>query len=402
MKKTDKKLVAIVTLLILLLLAGCQIAHESAEQTTGGTPEIGGSSGVSDPDKDIPEDGPFPILEDCNEGTIPGSEEVFWVDRFAPVSFHKNWIYYGNNSGELRKCKLDLTQDSLVYSGRFAWVLSKGGRSITGSGLEWYLVDTCKGEIKKYYPSASTVHAIPSPAPSTASSFYKGIVYKDNVFFHRGIVREGRYYGEQIDMYDLEGNYFKTVAMGNMFNFSVVDDNIYYISVYSDMAFTKPDNKIMRYDIKTGETEQVFEFDLKKGANINKSEYFEPCVYFCNRTIIVKNSGKSFVYTSIDNIEPREVVFDFETGQGDWFELVPGIGEDVFIVFFHNPDEEENIDSIMGASYYKVEQGTTNPIFLKEFWLPFHSLPVYFLNGYMYYYDFDAGKLGREQFCTVD
>ena len=203
----------------------------------------------------------------------------------------------------------------------------------------------------------------------------------------------------QLDLHDRNGNFVQTIALCVFSAFAFIDNAVYYRPEYHDEEYTIPGSTIMRYDLASGETEKVLEFDISKTPS---GAYLWPAVHFNGRAIII-NNHRSVIYMSIDKLEPIEIVFDFEIGEDRNVKFIPSSDDDLhflslpavdYDVAFDGGDVEEDYE--YGGDYYRVAHGTNEPIFLKEYY-PSDSYMECFSDGYLYYFDPDR-ILVREKF----
>ena len=381
MKKTinpfGAKWLSIILCLIMACLAGCiqeqQISMEPGVDVTKEAPE---------PVPCTPEDEPPAIPETDDNDFINYGKEAFLM--FYRPEIYNDWIYY-RVKNELWKCRLVLTDETIVFSegiGTGFNINHDGCGIVRRKADEWYIFNVIKGTIEELDMSYS---------PTIMSN---GFLYKNNIFVENKMWESKIY----LDMLDNRGDYIKTVLTEELAWYAIIEDVIYYLPFYGNTEETAPSNTIMRYDIKSGEIESVFEFELTEVQKPGDSwpdiyNYFFPYVYFYNRNIIIENDKHSFVYTSIDSIEPKKVIFNL----GKDIRVVPVYSTDDDVFFFCY--EEMVLGYI--PSFYKVIQGTTEPLFLGEFNKT--VVPSFFSDGYLYYYECEEdgniiNKLRREKF----
>ena len=137
---------------------------------------------------------------------------------------------------------------------------------------------------------------------------------------------------------------------------------------------------------------KTLKYLVEHGADIEsyyKAGTFQRLLY---TIIIVENYMNSFVYTSIDKIDPKEVVFN-----GQWAKpvFIPSNDNDLYFRVIHDLDKTgEWINT--RSEFYVIRQGEIEPVYLKEFECYYSAC---FIDGYLYYYEYeDAIKLRREGF----
>ena len=224
---------------------------------------------------------------------------------------------------------------------------------------------------------------------SSINSFQMAL-YKGNIF----LVDMENGFGS-LDMYDLYGNHKKAICPDYVENFGIIDDSVYFHPFLEDLNNKDAHgNKIMRFDITTGEIETAFEFEIGKEPQLGggRTIYeYQPYTYYDKRNIIIANKRQTFVYTSVDDIDLKEIVFE-SSSDFDFPYYVPSIGDNLYFCFY-NADERDTEGDLFGYyEYYIVIQGTTEPIKLKQF---DYADAMFFMDGYLYYLDED-GNIAQE------
>ena len=333
-----------------------------------------------------------PIREEPVECTSRNDKEMF-LEMNRGMYFHDGWIFY-DNGADFRKCKPDLTEDTSVFplTGRYFNILNQEGIAT---------IKVYPGESRK--PGDDEVHILDvhtgkSEKIDRLDTEYMGyrLLYKDYLIVVQQIVIEGHGAATQLDLYGRQGNFIKTIApYVNYTCFAVVDNAVYYLQYYGDEKRTSPSNKVMRYDIISGETEVVLEFDLPEAPEVGYPSW--STVYFTGRTIIA-HSKDAFVYTSIDEIEPKKILFsEIHKGEGDFvITVIPSVDEDIYFQSLHfGEGGDEN--GFLYSRFYKMARGTNEPIFLKETDGDIRGFAV-FSEGYLYHLLY-GGDIAREKLC---
>jgi len=377
-RKDMKKILTAAFFFFIVLLIGCVPADLEADSP----PEM------LAPVKEALEPMEELVQEAVLDCTNRYEEEQFLVPNRS-MYFHDWWIFY-NRGGDFRKCRPELTEDSLVFSHGWNYALNHDGyatmkvypsESRRSGDDEIHILDVHSGKSEKIY-NLDTMHMT------------SAMLYKDYLIVCQGFVIDGYGGASRLDLYDRKGNFIKTFATEiDYLGFAVIDDAVYYLPYFGDAERTMPPNKIMRYDIISGETEEFFSFDLAETPLWSwNTMYCWPSAYFNGRTILIFN-GKDYIYTSIDKINSQKIVFD-KTSKEYLVDFIPSTDKDLFFI---GRKYGENIsDPTLYIDFFRVENGMETPILLKEFNFPYGN-DACFSDGYLYYFNND-GVLMREQF----
>ena len=370
-------------ILILCILLISQVGCVPTEQVINDQPE--------NPEiaSETPDDETIPVLEElveCAECTNRNSEERF-LHVHNGIYIHDNWVFYNTSEGT-RKCRPDLSGDTLVYSGGWITSLNQDG---------FATMKVYPDESRK--PGDDEVHILDVHTGKTekvnnlnTKGMIHRLLYKDYLIVEQEFVTEGHGAATRLDMYDRKGCFIKTIAPEIYpYSFAVVDDAVYYWLHFGDADRTMPSNTIMRMDIISGETEKFFRFDLMENPEFPWGIHFWPAVYFNGRTIIVF-TGTNDVYTSIDEIGPQKISLPSE--MDEIFTFISSDNDDIFFAFSYVDNEDRSIK--LYDEYFRVHHGTGEPILLKRIENGSVGYMPFFSDGFMYY--IDNGDLKMEQF----
>ena len=372
-----KEKLTIVLCTILIFLTGC-----------GATEPVGSSEVL--PVLDEPESIEGLVTETEVECASRNEKERFLEPR--GTFFHDGWIFY-NGSKEIRKCKPDLTEDTLVFS---------GGRlqSLNQDGIATMTV--YPGESRK--PGEEEVHILNVHSGIAekidtldTEKMSHQMLYKEHLIVVQGIVIEGHGAASQLDMYDIKGDFIKTIAPNvNSSYFAAIDNYIYYLPMCGDEEMTIPANTIMRYDIVNDKTEEVLMFDLKIFyESPDETIYVWPGVLFNGRTITIRVGLDNFIYTSVDEIDPKEIVFD-GIGRDDFFELIPSFDDDIFLMQQQHDEEKPIDESFLFSAFFRIDKDKNEAVLLQKSDM---RSGVFFYDGFRYYMETnESTRLKREKF----
>jgi hypothetical protein len=383
----------------LLLLSGCGIYPADLGRDEASAPEpVSGDSEEESPLGTIPQKD-MTAYEHGEASPIfigpNGGVEGLW-------QLHDGWIYYVdlNTMKELRKCKLDLSQDMQVatFDSPLEFYINPEGYYIM-QNVEQYGTGRQTPRIVEWFVSSVLDDSREEIDLPTIGHKDNEILYQGNIFLndHRETDTNSKF---TLDWYDLDGNHVKTITE-YFDSFGIVDDSIYFLPIESDdnekpisIVDTVYNNAVMRYDIGNNVSEIVFEFELIEGEGSWK--YYMPHAKFNGRNIIVQNDFTSYVYTSIDDIDPKSIVFDFPTdnSRSEDSNYIPSNDDNLYFNYRHYDESAADYDPIGSREYYMVMSGTTDLIKLKEFEC---RLPMFFADGYLYYLN-DDYEICREKF----
>jgi len=368
----------------IMIFAGCGLEHDVEEMPT----ELEASEAL--PASNEP---PEAENEDKSISESNNEEEEFLT--LAKHTVLNGWIYYANfySPADLRKCRLDLSEDQAVFQTGFRnrFGLNADGECVqldsAGPRNRWYIYD---------------VHKFTSEETDLSLTSGQGValLYRDNIFLgrNREEITEDMHVPLDIEMFDRKGNFVKTVTpepvgsrdWGHEPYYALVDDALYYHVALNDDDAISGKSRIMRYDLNTETTEKVFEFDVMEQSgdeyfDMGGGEYFTPIISFDKRTIIVQNGLKSFVYTSIDDAQLKKV--DLEcvgiSGAGAVYAFSMD-GDLYFMSYVANPDKQDDYLGAYGCfEYYVLPKDADEPVFWRKF--DVGETPIFAYDGYVYF-----------------
>ena len=381
-------------IVLVILLGSCGCTLKNAEPTE--IPELPSDNIIIDP---VPEADEETIYSEANYENdvfhVPGN--IFICDGWIYYSINNN--NYSSNRNIFRKCKLDLTQEETLFSTELRDTYYHPRFSINPDG---YLISnevdsTCDPTERELF--IYCVHdGNLEKGILRSTDIYGGIVlYKDKIIM--GLRERGPDQQTKINIYDREGVYEKTVCEGQIISFGVIDDSIYYWPMqFNETEMPTSVQSIMCYNMKIGTTEKALDVSMSEQI-LEHYPNSIPSVRFNGRNIISETDFSSYVYSSIDNIDPLRISFsDYRKDDSEVdsieAEFIPSYDEDLyFIVRYYGATEEDYLFS----EYYKVLHGMTDPVMLNELT---SDVGDYFADGHMYY--FRNGTLNREKYtCGV-
>ena len=309
--------------------------------------------------------------------------------KFDILNDDKEWFYYYvSRQGEMRKCKLDLSEDICVFSSVFLTsdfylnpdACFTGWDSPKGNMFVFNVIDNARERVD--WVSIQNMRSV--------------ILYQEHfLFFSSGPEAS-------LEMHDLAGNHIKKIYSGQIDSYAVIDDAVYFYSSLSGdiWDFGKAetyDNSVIKYDIATETTETLFEFEVKEAYGLEEStgvlKLFSPRVAYNMRDIIVQNSATSFVYTSIDNINPKEIELGPAENYYDWAFFIHSNDDNLYFALYKADERDNDGEQFGHYTYFMISQGTTELIELKQFDCHYH---MFFSDGYLYYLNED-GEPVREK-----
>jgi len=280
------------------------------------------------------------------------------------ISIYENWIYY-SKAGELWKSSRDLINNLHIFPDDYfdLFYINPSGYILKES-----LMHDSKTVLFNVRNNSVTDIDSSIDIPT-------GKLYKDNII----LIKDG------IQLFDLKDEVLKTIFEGQVYSNAIIDNYIYFHSIPNNKDDLDFSNTIMRCNLDDGTTEIIFSFTAKKSIYGGENEYYEPQVFYNGRNIIVENDINSFVYTNIDSIEPLEVMF---SGQGVWAIYIPSDDNDLYFEVVYDLDKSGTWKKSR-SEYYKVKQGTNEPILLNAFGTNLEYYSLYFSEGFLYYYGDD-------------
>ena len=345
----------IIVLLILILMGGC-------EQALIETPEV--ENIQSEPGSNIVVAEPVP--DDIVLINSESASDLFLA--FTSLAVHNGWVYYIiEGKSELRKCRPDLSEDAVDFpSGlRPPFILNPDGY-IVGDKNIYNLNDGSYSENRLASNGDLCINTI----------LYKNSFYMIDVKYLAN---------RSITQYNLKGDYVKTIYEGHVDSFAIIDDTLYFMPEFRDDNGVFYSDTVMRYDLVEGTTEEAFGFDIKE-IPWSSGEYFmNSSIFYDKRNIIVVNSTNSFVYTSVEEISLKEVDLSFTKSQWDHPFYICSNDEDLyFAMLYFTADNGTPFSDYM--EYYKVINGTTQPVFLKR--IDGAHRALFISDGYLYYHNY--------------
>ena len=350
--------IAILILVVVLVLLKSGVLSPNAEGPQGGdTPVVVDGPGEEpaeepgeEPEITVP--APEPSRFEGDENADYGNEAFLVNKDFA---IYDGCLFYSEkiNMSDDRIIKLNLAtmqREELVLPGTDSFdgfVINPAGYLVAGiSRPDSRMADDNNNAEMNAYDVHDFSLAESIFAYDEYNSSYDGpILYKGKIVSTTGEIGIN---SDSINIHDLKGGLVRTVFEGSVHStFGIVDDAIYYcpwlpenpeaLGWGDDDKNRKYGNAVMRYDMKSGTAEKVFEFEIREEADLNKSygyRYYDPYPYFSGRCIIIQNQLASFAYTNIDNIAPKEIDFDAFTGRKDgWAKNIPGDDGELYFAY---------------------------------------------------------------------
>lgn len=198
-----------------------------------------------------------------------------------------NWVYYCSDKN-LRKCRLDLTEDTLVMENVYSFYIQN---------MTLYYEKYSENNNREFFRAYLNNDKFDEERIAEFSrEIYNPIFFRDSVFYECS---------NKIIMYTLNNDNEKTIVNDNVSSFSIVDHYVYY-NIYDN-------NTICRYDINEGKKE-IF-------LNFEKQDIFTPKVYFINRMIIIQTDINSFTYANIEDTSLKNISFDISGYERGWASL---------------------------------------------------------------------------------
>lgn len=260
-----------------------------------------------------------------------------------------DWIYYSINN-QLRKCKLDLTEDTLLENNILYFL-----RTTKNSVTEIYQADLDNNE---FYSEKIT-----------QLKNANNLIIIDHYIVYTNFENE-------LIKYDIDKNIITKNIAESVASFSIVDQFVYYNLCN--------DNIIYRYDINTGKREAFFEF--------KKHDDFQPKVYYINRIILIQTDINKFIYTDIDNITLRNISFDISEYERVWTALYSNDNDSLYFNISEHYDVAN--PATTPRSIYKVKIGTEESELVKI--ITGDNLGSV-IEGYLYSFDYND-NIFREAF----
>lgn len=262
-----------------------------------------------------------------------------------------NWIYYVLNES-LRKCKPDLTEDTLLMEGVNTFYIQNMTLYFdiyrTNNKMEIYRANLNNNDDFK----AEKIAEFNEPLGNY-------ILFRDNIYYENS---------GNLVKHSINENVEQIIIDDNISGFSVIDHYIYYNTYDS--------NSVWRYDIESDKSEIFIQFQ--------KQDNFAPKVYFRNRMIIIQTYVNSFTYAAIDDKVLKKFSFDISEYERGW-------------VTFHFVDEENLYFSV--SEHYDVSNPLTNPRNIFEVKMGTEQIKFvaemigdnigYLIDGYLYSFDED-------------
>ncbi len=248
-------------------------------------------------------------------------------------NFYKvnDWIYYWSDS-ELRKCKPDLTENTLLEQDVYNFY-------IQNSNL-YYIKNPQNNSQEIYWVDLNNVN-LHGEKISEFKDSHNWIVYKNSIIYTKDITNE-------LMIYNIDQNTEKECVCDNVAYFSVLDHYIYY-SIYDDDA-------VYIYDIDSGKSELFLEFE--------KQDNFAPKTYYRDRMIVIQTDVNKFIYTDVDNKILKKVSFDISEYERGWAAFHFADSENLYFSVAEHYDAANPLTT--PRSIYKVQIGTDQIGLVKE------------------------------------
>ena len=387
MKLLVKKSILISFVLLMIVVSGCGQFRD--KPGTNETSDVSNLPCDTSGTPDLPSDSyGDPVSGSENDENMGHNYEDNVFLELPLFHISDGFIYdYERDKRELRKYSYDLLQNERVFS--------SGSSAIVSYSPEGYCLISMSSQLERFYPG----HPDYAPSirewsivdiyngssqvidlPSVGQNFVKIIIYKGNIFLidHNN--------GRRLDMYDIKGNFVKTVCSEYVDNFGIIEDAVYYIP--------NPDahnqgRTLMRYDIKEDIAEKVFEFNLKK--SLPNDTIYWPEASYNGRYIIIQNSQTSIMYTSIDDINPIEVEFNSTRSPWDDVTYIRGTGDDLCFMYKYGDEKDSEGEFFGEFQYFKINQGIIEPISSRTQRGSLRCI----IDGYIYYGE--KGTIQREK-----
>ena len=380
-----KKICVLLSLLLLMFTSGCeQMVSELDAGNLPATPDLSADTMETNP-------------SNVNEGNST-SEFNYKNESFLGLSLfhiHNHWIYYNGYRSDLRKCKIDLSQDDLVFSGDeigsigSEFIVNPEGYCIAKKTLQYesfpvdnpnHIPDIVEWTIINIYDGSVELIDL----PSTGQNFKNIVLYKNMII----LIDQNK--ERRIDMYNRKGDFIKTVYSEDVLSFGIIEDSLFFLPAYSDTNQENPGNVIMRYDLNRDKTEIAFEFDLKEQPLYGV--VYWPEARYCGRNIIVKNNTTSIVFTSIDDIDPLEVEFNTTSSPWDSVSFINGIGDEMYFRYYHGDKRDSESETFGEYQYFTLNQDVIKSISNRID--PNDHSCLFVMDGYIYY--IEEYKMARE------
>lgn len=271
---------------------------------------------------------------------------------------YDGWVYYLSDAKELRKCRSDLTADTLIEDNVY----------------EFYIQNTTLYFVKLQHNNEKTLHISDLSADQSEfqneielkSEMYSPILYGNSIIY---------LCCNKLMSYDITNEESDTIVDDLISSFSVVDHYIYYDSCDSASIF--------RYDFNTGKTETFLTFESHAD--------FQPKVYYRNRMMIIQITDNEFIYSDIDSGVTKTVSFDTSAYEKGWVTFHFVHKESLYFSVSEHYDVSNPTAST--RSLCKVKFGTEKIEFIES--IMNENVGV-LIEGYRYFFDSD-GTVCREK-----
>lgn len=322
----------------------------------------------------------------CNQASSQTNEFISRSTKSNDVQFFDGWVYYLIN-GDLKKCKSDLSDDTLLEKDIKSFDIYDSKIYIQKSSqtqenlYELFVCDLNKSEFK--------MQKITDFKSKSSSQ----VVFYDNLILSKYVSDTDT---ERLELFNKDGASKDIIAEGNLESFGIVDESIYYH--LNNEADTK--SIVEKYDIATGKRTEVLKFDKTK-IDTPSFDYFQPKVFYDMREIIVQKDSDSFLYIDIDSTEQKTVSFDLSKYEQGMAKFIFSDSENLYFETCESYDVD-NISTVP-CEIYIVHKGEEKASFVND-----HTGDniLFLYEGYLYYLtDKDSTNnwiLLREKFIETD
>ena len=331
--------------------------------------------------------------EEQGDITHPSSEKFL---NNSEIQVFDDWIYYFEFKNDLRRCKKDLTQDTLIAKNVNDFyikdsILFYNEYPHENSQYDHYKQGIFQIDLKQEQLKIDKIMEI-----QNEDKIYYPLFYQNNIFY-----TEDQNDKSVLIICDKEKK-SKEVIADDIINYGLVDNDVYYHSY-------KNEDSIMKYNIKSKETEVFAKLDYEFSNVINddvKNSLIT--VEFIDRTIFVyPNSLETSKYINID----EKIWYDFPDNNFDLSKYEDGevnlLSYEDGVFYFILSESYVNSDNYFTepVEFYKFILGMEKPQFLGYIDNPTHSsseseyidaIPhtPYLIDNNIYYID-DKGNINK-------
>ncbi len=301
----------------------------------------------------------------CNQVKSRTNEFISRSTKSNDIQFFDGWVYYLID-GNLKKCKLDLSDDILlekdienfdIYDSKI--YIQKPSQKQDNS-YELLVCDLSKSTLKMQkiinFKSKSSSQLV----------FYNDLILSKYVS-DTNI--------ERLELFNKDSVSKDIIVEGNLESFGIVDDHIYY-HLHNE---ADAESIVEKYDITTGKRTQVIKFDKTK-IDTPSFDYFQPKVFYDKREIVVQKDANSFLYINIDNKELKTLSFDLHKYERGWVQFTFSDSENLYFEISESYDVANVLTN--PCEIYGVRKGEEKPSFVKT---TIGNNAMFLYDGYLYY-----------------